>query len=201
MGVRRFGRFIRLCLILYAVTITGLVGVELFWSRDATPASARAIVCLGGGASETMLGESTRARVERCVALYDAGVAPMIHFIGRTAAPLMADLAQAQGVPIEAIGVDPFSRSTLQNALFMSRLMSTGDRVIVVSDAFHLPRSWVAFRLMGFDDVDIVPSAERVLRPRPLLREAAATWFNAARAALWAVTPWLDPELRENLLI
>lgn len=205
------GRIFRLCVLLYVQTLVLVVAVEFLWPRDGVPAEADAIVCLGGGASAFELGRDSHARAQRCVDLFQESVAPVIVFTGTGAAPLMADLAQARGVARDSIVVEADSRSTLQNALFTGRvIMPEGSvptagparaRVVLVSDAYHLPRAWIAFRVMGFQDMALVAAAPPSLRPWPLLREALATWFNAGRVALWWATPWLDADRREDLLI
>lgn len=195
------GRLFRLAVLLYVQTLVVLVAVEFLWPRDVIPAEAGAIVCLGGNATETELARNSRLRAERCVELFQAGAAPAIVFTGVTAAPLMADVARTSGVPEEAIAVEALSRSTLQNALFTARLIAPETHIIVVSDAYHLPRSWIAFRVMGFDDLSLNAAGSPILRPRQLLREALAMWFNAGRVVLWWTTPWLGAEVREALLI
>lgn len=195
------GRLFRLGLLLYVQTLVVVVAVEFLWPRDVIPETAGAIVCLGGNASETELGRDSRERAERCVELFQAGAAPAIVFTGTTASPLMAEIARANGVPSEAIAVEGLSRSTLQNALFTTRVIAPETSIIVVSTAYHLPRAWIAFRVMGFDDLTLTAAGPPNARPRPLLREALALWFNAGRVALWWATPWLDADLREGLLI
>lgn len=203
--MRRFGRrlgwVIRLALITYLLTLAAVLGAEWAWPRDSLPAAADTIVCLGGAAFDGRLSTDSQSRAERCVALYQAGVAPAIVFTGAGAAFPMTDVAIAQGVPASAVGSEPFSYSTLQNALFTARFMSVSDRVVVVTNAYHLPRSWMSFKVMGYSDVTLVAADQRTTRPRPLLREPLAIWFNLGRAALWLATPWLDLDIREMLLV
>lgn len=199
--MRRLGRTIRVGLLIYLVTLATVVAVEFLWPRDTLPDTAEAIVCLGGGASQDTLALESMARVERCIALYQAGIAPNLHFTGTIAAPLMAQIAQDAGVPGSAISVEETSRSTLQNALFTSRMVARDTDIVVVTTAYHLPRSWVAFRVMGYSDVSLSAAGEPSTRHRPVVREALAIWFNAGRVAMWWATPWLDLDVRERLLI
>lgn len=201
MGVRRLLRPAAYALSIYGVTFCGVVAVELFWSRDVPQVSADTIVCLGGGAKDDRLEDSSAFRARQCIAVFEAGAAPRIMFTGTIAAPLMADLARARGVPEDAILVEEASRSTLQNALFTSEVIGTDGTIIVVTDAFHLPRSWVSFRVMGFEDQTLVASRAPNFNIKALAREALALWFNAGRVALWWATPWLPAETRAMLLI
>ncbi|GAB5446172.1 YdcF family protein [Gymnodinialimonas sp.] len=201
MNVRQFGRVLGFCLMVYVATMAVVAAVHVYWPSDSASAEAEAIVCLGGGSEDGVLFRSSGYRTLQCMALFEAGAAPRIVFTGSGAAPLMADYAAAQGVPREAMVVESDSRSTLQNALFTSRIVPPDARVIVVSDAYHLPRAFVAFRVMGFENIALAASTSRHLRLKSMAREAAAVWFNFARVVLWWATPWLPDNTREALLI
>lgn len=196
----RVGKTLRLFLLIYLQTLVIVVAVELLWPRDTVLASADAIICLGGGATQDALGVEATQRAARCVALFQAGVAPEVIFSGTVAAPLMADYAVAQGVPEAVVSVEDHSRSTLQNARFTAAILAPDTRVVVVSNAYHLPRSAVSFWVMGYRDVSVAAAGPPSLRPRPLLREGLATWFNLGRVALWWATPWMNEGARTALL-
>ena len=98
-----------------------------------------------------VLAESTLNRVDRCAELYRAGLAPVILFAGGTstfdgpsAAGQMSRYAMAFGVPASAILTENRAHSTLQNALFSLPLIPNAAFLIVVTEAFHLPRSWIS---------------------------------------------------------
>jgi len=128
---------------------------------------AEVIMCLGGGMSpDGVLDPATKGRVERCVQLHAAGLAPVVVFTGGTARPQgpsaaaqMARLAQSLGLPQQVIVLEELSQSTLQNALFSFDLTPNADRFIIVTEAFHLPRSWASFRWaayeLGIDQPDL----------------------------------------------
>ena len=202
--MRRLGRVIRGFVLAYAATLAVVVLVAYGWSEDpplerGEPADT--IVCLGAGSSDNRLTRNSYERAATCADLYLEGAAPQIAFTGIVAAPLMADVALSRGVPAAAIVVEDASRSTLQNALFTAQIVPEDRHVIVVTDAFHLPRSWVAFRVMGYDNITLAASDMPRLRPMPLLREALAVWFNAGRIVIWWATPWLPDDTRAALLI
>ncbi|MGP1355065.1 YdcF family protein [Roseicyclus sp.] len=191
-------------LVLWAATFLAVLAASAFWPRERVPERpADAIVCLGAGLVDDVSrlpdSASTR-RAATCAALHAAGVAPLIVFTGygntvASAGDGMADVAREAGVTEAAILVDPHALSTIQNAANSLALLPQGTgRIVIVSDAFHLPRAWVIFRLMGPDEVAPVAAAD----PFPassapagrstlswVLRESVAIWFNAARGVAY----------------
>jgi uncharacterized SAM-binding protein YcdF (DUF218 family) len=161
---------------------------------ESPPGRADAIVCLGGEIDDVgRIGPYSSARADRCVELYHAGHAPVIAFTGagrldytRDVAQQMADRARAALVPEEAIITDPKARSTLQNALFTPPLLSKTDHIILVTDGYHLPRSWVSFKLAGAQRVTLIASQTKP-RSADLSRETVAIWFNLLRYPLYLV--------------
>jgi uncharacterized SAM-binding protein YcdF (DUF218 family) len=201
VGVRRLGRLIRAIVLVYAATFAVLLVVQLLWPTPQTiPDRADAIICLGAGMAEEtgpLPDAVTRARALTCADLQIQGVAPVVIFTGagndtHSAAEAMAQVAQAEGMPSEAAIIEPLAHSTLQNAGFgLALLPEPPERVVVVSDAFHLPRAWVIFAVLGHDvrlfatQGTLAPPA--ATRLRWSLREAAAIWFNAGRLATYGV--------------
>ncbi|MDG4648781.1 YdcF family protein [Roseibacterium sp. SDUM158017] len=192
-------------LLIWAVTLAGVLGVQLLWTADAPPSGrADAIFCLGAGMSAEgpRLPDAASARRARaCAGLHAAGAAPVVVFTGYgnarySAAEAMADVARAAGVPEAAILVEPRARSTIQNAAFGLAALGRGaDRVIVVSDPFHLPRAWAIFRLLGVGDVTLrapprEPEAQAASRGGRaglgwVFRETLAIWWNVGRLAIY----------------
>jgi uncharacterized SAM-binding protein YcdF (DUF218 family) len=206
VGIRRIGRLlgwlVRAGLALWAVTASVVLVVQLAWPRDlAVPAPADAIFCLGAGMADEdspLPDASSAGRARTCAALHGAGAAPVVVFTGYgtevgSAAQAMADLAATLGVPEAAMRLDPAAQSTLQNAHFGLALLDTSpERVIVVSDAFHLPRSWVIFRVLGVPDVALRPTLGAATPPLPTMlrwsaREGVALWFNVARLGVYGI--------------
>ena len=149
---------------------------------------------------DNRLGDDTAARVRAGVALWQAGLAPRIHFTGASsrrfrrpdAGAQMRALALDLGVPPAAASAETRSLSTLQNALFSRPVLGPlADRpVILVSDGYHLARAWASFRWAGYPEVRLAAaSAFGVTSPaeqaRHLARETLAWWFNLARVAVW----------------
>jgi uncharacterized SAM-binding protein YcdF (DUF218 family) len=101
-----------------------------------------------------------KGRTDRAIALYQAGVAPLMVFTGGVGenppseATVAAQRARAAGVPDSAIRLEDRSTSTEENARFAAELGSL-NHVVVVSDAWHTHR---VARVFGryFPTVDTV---------------------------------------------
>lgn len=93
------------------------------------------------------------ARVTEGVHEYERGVAPRLILTGGAArnhfveARVMARSAHAQGIPEQAIILEPEARDTIENACYAVRIMKAhGWRSAeVVSNASHLPRTALIF--------------------------------------------------------
>ncbi|MCU4651849.1 YdcF family protein [Roseibacterium sp. SDUM158016] len=203
--MKRLFKLLRLGVLTWAAGFVALLGVQVFWPADAAPPEpADAIVCLGAGMSyqgwELPDSASTR-RARTCADLYAAGVAPVVIFTGyghavSSAARAMSEVARAEGLPRQAALIEPRAKSTIQNAVFSLNMLETPpQRVVVVSDPFHLPRSWAIFRIFGeVPDVSVYAAADTEDRGRGerrevewVFRESFAVWSNLGRlVAYWA---------------
>jgi uncharacterized SAM-binding protein YcdF (DUF218 family) len=210
-------RLLALACLLLALTAAGVVSHALWISRAAAPGPADLIIVLGGDMNDdNTLGGETRRRVLAGVRLYQAGLAPRIHFTGGVpdqglpgAGAQMLALAVAEGVPPAAASSESMSESTLQNALFSRAVLGAeaDGSVILVSDGFHLARSWLSFRWAGYRPVALAaatPFGDRPLRrqARRVSRETLAWWFNLARVGAWETMELVagpDPERVEML--
>ena len=200
--MRWIGRLLRAILLIYAATVAAVLLVQIAWPRpQALPEPAVAILCLGAGMADEaspLPDEVSRSRAQTCAALHARGVAPVVVFTGagnddHSAAQAMATTAMDEGLPAEAAIIEPRAHSTLQNAAFgLALLPEPTDRVILVSDAFHLPRAWVIFRLLGTAELSLYATesdfeAPLSTRAQWSLREGAAIWFNVARLAVYGI--------------
>ena len=111
--------------------------------------------------------------------LYRAGKAPLIIVSGgnvfpqeglRPEAAYTADLLQEWGIPQSAIIFEGSSRNTRENALETSLLLKNRqlNRVLLVTNAFHMPRALAAFRAVGIDTIPS-PSSISAELDRPTL--------------------------------
>ncbi len=204
MGISRF--IIRLGLIGSGLFLATFAAVSIwtfgdFWTTEAKAPKSDVVFCLGSGMdpSTGKLDPFSRQRAKTCARLFARGKTDKIIFTGAgprgatDVATLMAQLAQQNGVPPDAIIVEPNAQSTLQNALFSQKLSMNAHSAILVTDSFHLPRSWMSFYWLGTPDLTLIPSrsknpADQVMPKVPMLtRETLAIWFNALRFPVyWA---------------
>ena len=123
---------------------------------------AGAIVVLGFGPPVDGAGRPVpelRWRVEKGVALYKAGLAPLIVMTGGKTykdyneATVMKELAVSLGVPADAVVEEKEAMDTIGNARYTSRILRARgiDHIILVSNPYHLSRAVKLFRANGLD--------------------------------------------------
>ncbi len=126
-------------------------------------------------------GPALRRRLEHGVAVFFARNAGHLLVSGGVVGPppaeaqIMRDLAMARGVAPSRIIVEEMARNTFENAVYAGRIIRERGwlRVVVVTDAFHLPRALYVFRRIGLQVM-----GEGVPRP------AQATRLSWGRAHL-----------------
>ncbi len=131
-------------------------------------------------------------RVRTACQLYQQGLVKRLVFSGgpgdgnihETAA--MTRMALGLGVPASAISTDLQGVNTAATVHNTSAELA-GQRVIVVSEFYHLPRIKLAYRSAGVE-VFTVPAQPttltRALAPASVLREVPAFWAYTARATV-----------------
>ena len=74
-------------------------------------------------------------------------------FGGEAEAPYAAKLFETFGVPPGRVEIEGQSRNTFENALFSKALAApkAGERWVIVTSAYHVPRAVAAFRNVGFE--------------------------------------------------
>ncbi len=129
---------------------------------------AEAIVVLGGGTQPFVYPrpgpevDDAGDRIIYGARLYREGKAPLILVTGgrlpwsfspQGAAHEMADLMTFMGVPEEMILLEEKSANTYENAIFTKDILEPMGitRIILVTSAFHMPRSVAVFEKQGFD--------------------------------------------------
>ena len=137
-------------------------------------------------------------RIRTAVDLYKSGDVPILIMSGGDGvdgyneARVMRDVAVGAGVDPASILVDPDGNSTEATVNDVRAILATRtkdpalERVIAVSQAYHLPRIQLAFGTIGID-VLTVPAAEaQPIRELPLLmlREVPAFWAYYVRICL-----------------
>jgi vancomycin permeability regulator SanA len=131
-------------------------------------------------------------RVTTASELYREGLAPTIIMSGGVEpsgydeTTVMRDLAISQGVPAGAIVVDPGGVNTQASvddtsAMFRERGL---ERVLAVSQFYHLPRIKLAYARAGWDVWTVPSYATSIPQNRgDMLREIPALWLYYVRAA------------------
>jgi uncharacterized SAM-binding protein YcdF (DUF218 family) len=113
-----------------------------------------------------------------------------LHFNAQTEAPIAVKELEALGVPHDRVTAEEQSRNTVENAVF-SRLVAQpkpGERWLLVTSAFHMPRAIAAFRAAGFP-VEAYPVDWRTRGPIDATRPFAALTGGLAMTDL-AVHEW-----------
>ncbi len=117
--------------------------------REQAPAPADAIVVFAGGVGESgKAGGGTQERAQRAIDLFKGGYSTRLIFsTGYTysfpEAEQMRSLAVQQGVPPDAIVLEPRATDTHQNVAFTDEILKTRQwsSVLLVSSPYHMRRA------------------------------------------------------------
>ncbi|HYN47588.1 MAG TPA: YdcF family protein [Candidatus Nanopelagicales bacterium] len=133
-------------------------------------------------------------RLRTGIELYESGLVPRLVMSGGDGADgfnearVMAQIATDAGVPPEAVLIDPAGDTTeltVRNALALlaEAGVAPGAPVIVVSQAYHLPRVQLAFSDAGVDVLTVpAPEAQPIVElPLFIAREVPAFWSYLLR--------------------
>lgn len=145
--------------------------LEQRFERSALPDDLAGIIMMGGfevagisrARGQLSLNESAERLTEAVLAaharptakvVFTGGEANLIGSGGSAVEPIAVVLA-ALGIARERIVLEGASRTTHENALYLARLLrpSPGQRWLLVTSAYHMPRSVGTFRQAGFDVV------------------------------------------------
>lgn len=174
----------------------GVFGLALYvWlaGRHERARRVPAIVVLGAQVRpDGSPSPALQARMQKAVTLYRAGMAPLLvlsggEVDGRPAeARVMAGLAEAAGIPPEALLLEASSRSTFENARLTAELLRERDidQAVLVSDPFHLLRARQQFRRAG---IDVFTSPAR----RDHLSRAGRVYWVMREGFALLMRPWL----------
>ncbi len=218
--IQRLRSLISLSIVVFITTLLGVTAFAAFqplFEPKQFPPSDNIVVLGAGMDPDGTLHLSSKLRVEKGVAIFKSGASQNIHFSGGvgkengvSAGERMAKYAIELGIPNTAITYETKSQSTLQNALFSVPYLKNDNRIILVTEGFHLPRSWASMHLFGDYDIALAHSvAFRQSSPNSMLpqvsmtvREVLAIWFNAGRYLIWKAAPILDldEDVRNDLL-
>jgi uncharacterized SAM-binding protein YcdF (DUF218 family) len=138
------------------------------------------------------------SRVTEGVQEYQRGVAPRLILSGGAVANqyveahVMARSAEAQGLPISAIEIEPEARDTIQNLCYAERIMKAhGWRSAeVVSSAYHLPRARI---LLSRLPIEWSTHAAPALQPESAAYRRAATSVETLKTLRYLIwTRWSE---------
>ena len=114
--------------------------------------AARNAVEVDGSAERVIGGLELARRFPRARIVYSGGSGNLIEN-SVPEAPIAGALLERFGIAPERIVLESDSRTTDENARFIRKLVTPkpGQRWLLVTSAFHMPRSIGAFRKAGFD--------------------------------------------------
>lgn len=153
------------------VSIWLLLPLEERFPRPALPERVAGIIVLGGfedieislGRGALAINDNAERLTEGLVLAHRLPGAKLI-FTGGEAAFIPSNKSgadavglfyRAAGIEPQRIVLEPRSRTTYENALFLREMLTPrpGERFVLVTSAFHMPRSVGTFRKQGFDVV------------------------------------------------
>lgn len=164
------------------------------YSVDDAPADTAVLVLGAGLRPDGRPSDFLAARLDVALELYGAGKAPRIILSGARGEPeAMRDYLTRRGIPADVLtldvyGVDTYSSCARAIAVFGLR------RVVLVSQAYHLPRAVTLCRELGVDASGVGDTTMRRLAP-------STWWFGVVREgganikAAWNVTTHRDTVL------
>ena len=166
------------------------------------------VVVLGGGhydiqtINRTFPAGRTAVRLFHAVQMYKAYNARYLVCSGKgegtiTEAELMAQMAEASGVPKERIRIEPKSENTYEHAVELNKMFPDKSiRIGLVTEAYHMKRSEIEFKKYfshvlplpagylyaspsGTPAVRYIPQSNRLFDNTKIFREyAGRLWYN-----------------------
>jgi uncharacterized SAM-binding protein YcdF (DUF218 family) len=148
-----------LAILLIPLTVLAVGGAVYREARNGEPREADAIVVMGAAQYNGRPSEVFRARLDHALALYEAGYAPRVILTGGkmpgdtyTEAETGAQYLVDRGVPASAVSWENEGRDSWQSMQGVANLLEGSDveSLLIVSDGFHLLRSEMMARELGF---------------------------------------------------
>lgn len=164
--------------------------VVLGGSFDTVVAGSRQEIALTEAAERlTEIAELAR-RWPQARIVFTGGSNAML-YDGATEADLAARMFESFGVAKERITLESRSRNTVENARFTRQLVSpkSGERWLLVTSAYHMPRAVGCFRAAGFP-IEAWPVDYRTRGAQDATRPFAAVSGGLRRADI-AVREWV----------
>ena len=153
-----------------------------------------AIVFGAGYWPDGRLSDALADRLETAIELYQAGKVNKLlltgdnRFVHYNEPAVMAQYAQARGVPAEDLVLDYAGRRTYDSC-YRAKAIFGVEQAILVTQKFHLPRALFLCDRIGMDSIGIVADRHRYVYAR---------WYRL-REVLALVRAWLDVSLLHPL--
>ena len=171
-------------LVYFTVTVLQVwaTGRDESFSKAGTQVDA--IVVLGAAQYDGRPSPQLQARLDHALLLWQSGVSQRVVVTGGkqfgdrfTEAEVSRAYLAARGVPVTAIVVEPQGESTFQSlsAVRNDAALSGAQRVVVVSDPYHVLRARLVATELGFD-------AQASATRTGVIRGTAALWRNLREA-------------------
>ena len=152
--------------------------------------AARGAVALNESAERVTVAAELARRYPKLRIIFSGGTNALLFDKGAEAGFAVRQL-EALGVPHERITAEEQSRNTVENAVF-SRLIANprpGQRWLLLTSAFHMPRAIAVFRAAGFP-VEAYPVDWRTTGPMDLVRPYPSVSEGLRRTDV-AVREWI----------
>src|SRR5271170_6929609 len=150
---------------------------------------ARGVVALSEAAERITVAVELARRYPNARIIFSGGTGSL--FGSALEAPLAVREFEALGIARDRVTAEEQSRNTIENAVF-SRLLADpqpGDRWLLVTSAYHMPRAIAVFRAAGFP-VEAYPVDWRTRGPADELRPFASLGDGLRRTDT-AVREWV----------
>ncbi|MET4089310.1 YdcF family protein [Bradyrhizobium sp. S3.5.5] len=124
--------------------------IVLGGSIDADLSYARGVAVFPTGADRLIAAAELARRYPAIPVIFTGGSANLTN--GAREADFAADVFSRLGLPMDRVTIERESRNTFENASFTKAiaLPRPGDRWLLVTSAYHMPRSVALFRAAGF---------------------------------------------------
>jgi len=171
-----------------AATVAAIVLLGGF--EDGWVGSGRGRLGLNEAAERLTEGLLLARRLPSADVVFSGGVGSLL-VDDASAAALIAGFLTEAGIARERLVVESRSRNTHENALYTRELIkpAPGQRVVLVTSAYHMPRAVGVFRTAGFDVIPY-PVDHRLRSADDLLRANDSISAGLARLDL-AAKEWI----------
>jgi uncharacterized SAM-binding protein YcdF (DUF218 family) len=131
-------------------------------------------IVMNEGAERLTEGMALARRFPNARLVFTGGSAALFHH-ERTEAQAARDLWRSLGYPVDKAIFEEKSRNTVENAVFTAELVKPkpGERWLLVTSAYHMPRSIGIFRKAGFEVIAAPVDFRTSFKSANIAREAA----------------------------